>query len=982
MASSNFYITPSTSLILIKSLAQPYTVYLSTLKSPDFQVSVRDTTGASTLQVVLSTIGGAQFVDGSFSYVLNKPYGFVNMSLRNSTFWQVLHTSGQAPQNSAANVQTINLSTLYLASLSTGVKQVSTLVLQNLETPNSIQLAGPFVIGNLSTPGFILAKSTFTVFGDTRIDQSLYVSGPTVFSSSLYLDRLLPFSNVLETYSSVSAGGSLSTGGTVHIFSTLVTNSSIQVQTLEVQKSTPTMTVQIENLQTRGEISTLGSFAVGNNLSVRTSVQISGPVSSFGSLFSTSSLQVGGNLTLLGPLSSLFTLSFASSMTLMSSLYVQSDMNLFSTASVGQTVSSLTFTTDLLSSSGSFSSYRDISIQYSFTVLSSLSASKLTVSNLVSVGNVFYGEFGISSLGFTKVASLDTQTAFLSTLFVSSSGSALETLTVNENATANIALFNGNLTTTGNLDGRGTAIFESTMGVASNIYVKGNMTVSGFPLICTTKFDVSSYELSTLQVTTSSPYTAVTASTFVNSTTTSVLTATQARLFYNEASGTVSFGTRAGNLFVETLYAKQIDFYNISTQTLYAESFKQSLSSSKLFDESLYAYFPRGLSSLFVQGNTVQANTLVGNFIGDSRFLSNIPMLFSTLSSTAFRASTVRTGVLTSPQLYTLNANVSTLMTVDRSVLFTTPFLFLSTGLTVDPTLLTQYSLPKIHYLQPLNRSTISITGDITVDSFNHRVGIGTSTPLYNLDISGSIYASGSIVYSTIQTLNFSTTKPVISFSTISFSSIFIQNSLVLPTNTAETPRYYMGVSNLIFGSRSWPQDSNLHFPGMFTSPQQSTIDIYDSLIIYNTTKNVGIQTWSVGGGGFASVSNVTPVPISSSYSLVVNGNMKVGSLSTSTLAVTTRMETSTLQMSMLLLNPIQPSLLKHTVSSSSSTITVDQTIEFFMGLNRQGSVHIARPSNHGMVSSVFCVYTDAYISSLYTSALTTGTILFGSQDL
>ena len=78
---------------MIKRYERPTNIYLSTFNTPDFQVNIRDTTGSSTLNVNVSTIGGALFVDGTNLYELNQPFGFVNLSLRTSSFWQVLHLS-------------------------------------------------------------------------------------------------------------------------------------------------------------------------------------------------------------------------------------------------------------------------------------------------------------------------------------------------------------------------------------------------------------------------------------------------------------------------------------------------------------------------------------------------------------------------------------------------------------------------------------------------------------------------------------------------------------------------------------------------------------------------------------------------------------------------------------------------------------------------------------------------------------------------
>jgi hypothetical protein len=175
-AATNIVVTPSTSLVLIRNVSTQTNVYLSTFNTSNFTVTIRDTTGLlnpGTSSVRISTIGAARFLYGTSLYVLDKPYGLVNVAFRNSSFWQILHTSGQLPATAAATVATLNTSTSFFSFLSSGTKYVSTLTVNDLITTNALVLNNTFVIENLSAPGVVVVQSTFNVYGDMFVNKQL-----------------------------------------------------------------------------------------------------------------------------------------------------------------------------------------------------------------------------------------------------------------------------------------------------------------------------------------------------------------------------------------------------------------------------------------------------------------------------------------------------------------------------------------------------------------------------------------------------------------------------------------------------------------------------------------------------------------------------------------------------------------------------------------------------------------------------------------
>lgn len=997
MVASNIYVTPSTSLILIKSLAQPTTVYLSTLNVPNFEVKIRDATGLSSLAtnpINISTIGGANFVDTTTYYPINQPYGFVNIGLRNSTIWQILHTSGQTPATAAATVGTTNISTLYLGLLSTASKNVSSLVLENLETPNSITLTGPFIIGNLSTPGFILLQSTLNVYGNTTFDKSLFVSGATTFLSSLSVETLFPLSSVLRSYSSVGAGGSLFVGGSIALFSTLHTQSTLQVATLAVEKSTPLTTVYANNLLIAGSISTVGSLAVSSQTFIQKNLFIPETVSSLSGSFSTGTLITGGNITLFGNISTLSSASFYSSFTTLSSLFINHSFSTLSTANITNLVSTSYFQTNLLSSGTSFSTSGDFSILSSLTVTGTLSSSKILVGDTFTTTNIYVAQ-NVSSFADTKINSFMVvdNSAIFNTLNVSTDiGIGGTLLHVQSNLYVDSMMIESPMFIASNFITRGDTIFEQNIGVQSNIYVKGNLTVFGIPYIGT--FDVGSYEVSTLQITTSSPSVALRTSTLGAST----VQTNQARLNYNPLSGDIQVPLYS-SILVDTLYSKSFQPTFFSTLSLYTENVlnQGSLLPAASFPRfELYqkSSFPRGLSTLEVLANTVEANEFLGSFVGNGEFLSNFTPPFSTLSANTVSVSTVQTLVFSSITANLGNTTVVNNLTANDYMAFITPAYILPSTSGILQLVYDFYSTNKLVTIQSISESVLGINETAYFDSLNRKVGILTSTPIYDLDIRGSLYFSGTLSYSTINSLNFSTTQAETFFSSIAYSSLYARDNLIGDVNLiANDPTYEQGdlISYVfIIGERIFPADSAelfYVFRGIFTNSTYSTIDTNLRMFIYNNTKNVGINTITTLSG-----LNVIPESIPSSLDLVVVGNFSTTALYTSTLNIPTKLVVSSIEMPMLGINTSIVSTFNTLSTSFSSTydnqiLTMNSFVELFQNSSHKGSMHIKRPvdATYGQgfdKNAVLSVYRDAYISSVVVSNLYSQNVLFNYQDL
>lgn len=895
-ATTNIYVTPSTSLILIRNVSTPTNIYLSSFNTPNFTVSVRDTTGSSTIltnSVYLSTIGTARFMDGSFLYTLNQPYGFVNLGFRNSSFWQVLHTSGQSPLDSAATVGKLNISTSYIGVLSTTIATISSLSLENLTTTNAITIQGPFVITNLSAPGIVTVQSTFTVLADVQIDGNLFVSGTTYFQSSLTTTELLPLSNVIRVFSSFGVGGHLSVGGTLTIGSTLFTQSDNFVPSLQVQKSTLTTTTTLEGILNVGSVlSSLRSLVVQETASFTTSnhfVSILQDVSSIVSdnTFSTNTLSVFGNSLVKG---SLFTryADFYSTLFIGSTLRILSNANT-STLFVGENYFTNTLSVSTLSTLSSFST-GIASVRFSTILSSGLSTTGIDILHFASISKSFETVATISSLGPTRVKD---------TLFVQNNGlfdtltflSDLKTEVLTASTVTLTSISLSSLSTTGSLTASGIITIEKGLRVYGNALVQNNVIASGTSVIST--IETPSYLIDTLDITTSSPYTAFTASSFNAST-------VEVNSFLVRATDppTLTVGsTFASTTQFNTAVAEAVRVRIAQTSSLFWGPSRVEGVNASL---DVRSYFPQGLSAQTLLVNSLTADFISSRFSGDGQGVSNIffSNVFSNVSATTGFVSTISTA-----QVFTSSLNASTF----QNLLFTTAnSSFQSENLVIEG-LGYPFRFDKNQILL-VNSNLYAINRTLFIDTLKNRVGVNISSPQADMDISGGLIA-GSITYSTINDMVVSSFSNPTNLSTIITSNIFVRDSFNVSTSIIEMGIFESPIPFVISTQQTGPYElGEGNFLSLIAFP--SSIALLNTLFIHNDTKNVTVKLLDSDILG-------SEESINSSISLAVS-TMYVSSVTHVSSLVAESLLTNSLTTPYFLINPVDDKISVNTISTGS----------------------------------------------------------------
>lgn len=940
-ATTNIYVTPSTSLILIRNVSTPTNIYLSSFNTPNFTVSVRDTTGSSTIltnSVYLSTIGTARFMDGSFLYTLNQPYGFVNLGFRNSSFWQVLHTSGQSPLDSAATVGKLNISTSYIGVLSTSIATISSLSLENLTTTNAVTIQGPFVITNLSAPGIVTVQSTFTVLGDVQIDGNLFVSGTTYFQSSLITTELLPLSNVIRVFSSFGVGGHLSVGGTLTIGSTLFTQSDNIIPSLQVQKSTLTTTTTLEGILNVGSVlSSLRSLVVQETASFTTSnhfVSILQDVSSIVSdnTFSTNTLSVFGNSLVKG---SLFTryADFYSTLLIGSTLRILSNANT-STLFVGENYFTNTLSVSTLSTLSSFST-GIASVRFSTILSSGLSTTGIDILHFASISKSFETVATISSLGPTRVKD---------TLFVQNNGlfdtltflSDLKTEVLTTSTVTLTSISLSSLSTTGSLTASGIITIEKGLRVYGNALVQSNLIASGTSVIST--IETPSYLIDTLDITTSSPYTAFTASSF-NASTVEV----NSFLVRVTDPPTLAVGsTFASTTQFNTAVAEAVRVRIAQTSSLFWGPSRVEGVNALL---DVRSYFPQGLSAQTLLVNSLTADFISSRFSGDGQGISNIffSNVFSNVSATTGFVSTI-----SSPQVFTSSLNASTF----QNLLFTTAnSSFQSQNLVIEG-LGYPFRYDKNQILL-VNSNLYAINRTLFIDTLQNRVGVNISSPQADMDISGGLYTPGNIYYSSINEMIVSSFSNPTNLSSILPSYIFVRDSFNVSTSIIvmsnfESP-YPFVISSQQTGSFPLTDANSL---SLIAFP--SSIALLNTLFIHNDTKNVTVKR--LDDTGIVS----SDQSINSSISLAVS-TMYVSSITHVSSLVAESLLTNSLTTPYFLINPVDDRVSVNTISTGSQGLFFNYDLLTVINSFQQPRVGIKTKNPLAALD----IHGSAYFSSL-----------------
>ena len=946
-ATTDIYVTPSTSLVLLKNLSSITNVYLRPFAVPSFSLTIRDTTGLSSLltrPVRISTLESARFSDGGSLYLLNQPYGLVNLSLRNSNVWQLNHTSGQAPENAAATVGNLSVNQLYLQIQSTVTKVTSTFLVGSLTTPTSISIAGPFVVSNLSTPGFVLFEQTLNVYGDALMRNILDVKQTMSVLGSFSAVDVQPISQQVHIFSSLGVGGNVFVKESLIIQSTLSLRSTVQVNSVQVTQSSLSTDIK-GDLSVVSLVSSLGGFLVGGSLQVGGNVYLQRETVLEGSLRATN-VQVGGPAVVLGSLSSVSLADIASTLFVADTF---SGMGRFSFASsiglVGPLFTS-SFSTFHLSSFGSVSTSR-VEIQSDLTTGGSVSTVNFQTLSSMVLGTDLFTPATISSLRTTECFSSVSvkENALFRSLFTSTLG-GMNTLSIVSNGIAKQGVIFGD-TTARELLLQSDLDIGGNVGVRNTVTVYGDLTILGASEI--SSINTKSYVLeSTLQITTSSPNLSFQASSLIASSIFTGLT----RIF------------PPNPYTISTVYASTVEGVNGTTAYSYFSSLealsfftgpRDSLAetSQPTFVLNTKTQFVEGLSTLQVDASFLQAITVEGSLFGNVDYLSNVAIPFSNISGITLTMSTVTSDLFFASSFQTSTLINAQFMNVQSSLRGS--YLTLDAQ-GIDPTYTTSQFLNVNPQLLAMNRS-------LFFDRTTNRIGISISSPQFDLDISGLVYASN-IFYSSINPLIVRREGTVV-LSTVFTSSSYVHDSL------------QYGSEGLRIYSQAGPFGTSYLEINNFPGYSSNLLGIYNatqqSSIVMNTA--LGVTTQKVFVNPFQESSKELRMP---TYNLEVQNILRATEIFISSGTILDCVIATNLVSPYLEVNGLNPTGV-NTISTAYETLFLNSFFTVKTNLydsNQNVGIFTSNPQH------ALDVYGNAYFSTTVPTFLRTNYLAMGSKEI
>lgn len=526
---TSYIVIASTSVVLIDSSqltsGQSAIVLLSSQMPPGRTVTVRDSLGylSSPQSIIVSTMTGLTFMDGTSSLTVSQQYASMSFSSKDANTWNIINTFGFPLNNTIANVSTLAVSTLTGNSLTIGnVLSTKTLIANNLTLQSTSQVFGPLFVSTLvvgtqpsvqipyeTTPGYsayVIGNAFIT--SSVTIGGNLQVGGGATFGSSITVAGTLSATNGANINGNLTVAGNLLTQGqgtfecqTALINSSLVVVGSATIgsnafinSNLFVGQSTVTTTLQTSTIQLN---SVGGYIQLGTNSIIRGSVSgapaftVNAPI--FTPFLSTNTVTANATVT-------------------------TTTLEVLSTISANTVTSFILGSAAIQNSSGSLvtSSIQanNLSLSNTFT-LNSLNVSTLVTSNVIATGSLQslsptgYLSTGVlftSSLQVTQISTgilnagvIQTPSVQVSSLFISQSftgGPGLSSVNIQ---TATIENSQGSLYTG--------AIFTSSLTASSivlqsgNIYTPGPLTIST-PILYLQGLSVSSFVTSTLQTST------------------------------------------------------------------------------------------------------------------------------------------------------------------------------------------------------------------------------------------------------------------------------------------------------------------------------------------------------------------------------------------------------------------------------------------------------------------------------------------------
>ena len=499
------YVSPSTTFVQVDPLQSPYTpVILNSVVYPGQVVSVLDTTssfGVLTTPIVVSTISTTSFSDGSISTVINQPQGFLTAQTLTTNSWTFLNSFPFRNQYLSAGVQNLTTSTLYTALGYTTQEYVSSLVVSNLTvTGNFLQTEGITITTNLSSFGTVDFTSSVTVVGDTYLSSALSTIGAVNLYSTLQVYGDLFTKSSITTRSSVFVSGPVvAVGSLVTPFLTL--QGGLTGVSINILQQTPGSFNLAGNTAIAGSLSTLSSFSMGgpfqaNFLTVNQNATFSNSADLNQDVSVKQLTSTTKGFSTLGSFGVGNLLTVGLDTQVKDKIFVQGSGYIQDVLTIGSTLIASTIQANILESYGDYSNLNTVAQISSAFVRTNLGAGMVyasttriggsIIANRMAVGNSLYDQNDLTVLGSLsslsyvsvgKTVSVEGTLSIMKSLDISSNLLVSNTARVFQSTIVNLQ--GGDTSSFGDLYGYGDLVCDNTLTIAT-ITLPANLTAFNF----------------------------------------------------------------------------------------------------------------------------------------------------------------------------------------------------------------------------------------------------------------------------------------------------------------------------------------------------------------------------------------------------------------------------------------------------------------------------------------------------------------------
>jgi hypothetical protein len=284
---ASYIVTASTSVVLVDTTlltsGQSVVVLLSSQVPPGRNVTIRDSLGylSSPQSIIVSTMNGLQFTDGTSSLSMTTRYASLTVSSRDAYSWNIVNTFAFPLNQTVANVYSLTTPVIYGTNAYIGnTLSTNELLVQTLEAQSTSQIFGPLFVSTL----------VVGVQPDQQIPYQTIPGYNAYIMGNSYTLRDAFIGGNLTTIKNATFSGDVYVGSSLNISSSLQVNGPVSIQGGLLV--TGNGNIECGNIIAQSSLSVLGSASFNSNMLIQSNVQVGGSLTT--TSLQTSSIQITG----------------------------------------------------------------------------------------------------------------------------------------------------------------------------------------------------------------------------------------------------------------------------------------------------------------------------------------------------------------------------------------------------------------------------------------------------------------------------------------------------------------------------------------------------------------------------------------------------------------------------------------------------------------------------------------------------------------